>query len=174
MRTITTAMRWKALGSQCTTALHPFIPRRALSTEGRSAVASASASTSAPAPASKDTQQATTANGSHSSPKDHSPRTTSTSQKQRLKRLGNYTDVLSVRVQGGNGGSGCVHFAREPFRAVAPPDGGDGGRGGNVWLEVVEGGRDLGHLTRRYLAEHGGMIMWVISVRWLLPRMSNA
>ena len=54
------------------------------------------------------------------------------------RKMAGYMDHLTVRVQPGIGGDGAVHFAREPFRPTAPPDGGDGGRGSDIWVEILD------------------------------------
>src|SRR5512132_2324012 len=43
-----------------------------------------------------------------------------------------FIDRVTVRVTAGNGGSGIVSFRREKFTPMGGPDGGDGGRGGDV------------------------------------------
>lgn len=43
-----------------------------------------------------------------------------------------FIDYARVKIKAGNGGDGCVSFRREKFIARGGPDGGDGGRGGNV------------------------------------------
>jgi GTP-binding protein len=50
-----------------------------------------------------------------------------------------FLDQVKVYVRSGNGGAGAVSFRREKFIEYGGPDGGDGGRGGDVWIEAVEG-----------------------------------
>jgi GTP-binding protein len=50
-----------------------------------------------------------------------------------------FLDQAKVYVKSGDGGPGCVSFRREAFIEYGGPDGGDGGQGGDVWAEAVEG-----------------------------------
>src|SRR3569623_1038088 len=50
-----------------------------------------------------------------------------------------FLDQAKVYIRSGNGGAGSVSFRREKFIEYGGPDGGDGGRGGDVWIEAVEG-----------------------------------
>ena len=47
-----------------------------------------------------------------------------------------FVDEVVLHVQGGDGGNGCVSVHREKFKPLGGPDGGTGGRGGNVILQV--------------------------------------
>jgi GTPase len=50
-----------------------------------------------------------------------------------------FLDQARVYVRSGNGGAGALSFRREKFIEFGGPDGGDGGRGGDVVVEVVDG-----------------------------------
>ncbi|HTK36222.1 MAG TPA: GTPase ObgE [Caulobacteraceae bacterium] len=50
-----------------------------------------------------------------------------------------FLDQCKVYIRSGAGGAGAVSFRREKFIEYGGPDGGDGGRGGDVWIEAVEG-----------------------------------
>ncbi|MGI9539824.1 MAG: GTPase [Miltoncostaeaceae bacterium] len=56
-----------------------------------------------------------------------------------------FTDRVRIHVKGGDGGDGCLSFRREANTPRGGPDGGDGGRGGSVLLEVDDRARDLSH-----------------------------
>ncbi len=49
-----------------------------------------------------------------------------------------FLDTAKVQIASGAGGNGCVSFRREKFIEFGGPNGGDGGRGGDVWAEAVE------------------------------------
>jgi GTP-binding protein len=50
-----------------------------------------------------------------------------------------FLDQAKVYIRSGDGGAGAVSFRREKFIEFGGPDGGDGGRGGDVWAEAVDG-----------------------------------
>ncbi|NVP54019.1 GTPase ObgE [Mycoplana rhizolycopersici] len=50
-----------------------------------------------------------------------------------------FLDQAKVYIRSGDGGAGAVSFRREKFIEFGGPDGGDGGRGGDVWVEAVNG-----------------------------------
>ncbi len=63
-----------------------------------------------------------------------------------------FIDRVKIRVRGGHGGNGVTAFRREKFVPRGGPSGGDGGRGGDVWLEADSSVNTLLHL--RYNPEH--------------------
>ncbi len=50
-----------------------------------------------------------------------------------------FLDQAKVFISSGKGGNGCVSFRREKYVEFGGPDGGDGGKGGDVWAEAVDG-----------------------------------
>ncbi|HET7128337.1 MAG TPA: GTPase ObgE [Gaiellaceae bacterium] len=62
-----------------------------------------------------------------------------------------FSDRARIRVQAGKGGDGGLSFRREKFVPKGGPDGGDGGRGGDVVLIADPSLRDLSSLRRRRL-----------------------
>ena len=69
-----------------------------------------------------------------------------------------FHDRARIYVEGGRGGDGCVSFRREARVPKGGPDGGDGGRGGDVVLVGDSSRRDLGNLrtSRHHRAAAGG------------------
>ena len=68
-----------------------------------------------------------------------------------------FADSAKIFIKSGKGGDGHVSFRRELFVAAGGPDGGDGGRGGDIIFEVDKGLNTLGEFrhTRKYVAESG-------------------
>ncbi|MCY6484282.1 GTPase ObgE [Clostridium aestuarii] len=68
-----------------------------------------------------------------------------------------FVDIAKIFIKSGDGGNGCVSFRREKYIALGGPDGGDGGKGGNV---ILKADRNLTTLLdfkycRKYEAENG-------------------
>jgi GTPase len=70
---------------------------------------------------------------------------------------GMFYDETAVKLRAGNGGDGCASFRREKFLPKGGPDGGDGGKGGDVVLEGDENTGDLRtfHFKGHWDAKHG-------------------
>jgi GTP-binding protein len=69
-----------------------------------------------------------------------------------------FIDQAEIHVQSGKGGDGAVHFRREKYVPRGGPDGGDGGKGGDVVLEVVPSLNTLYAFQqkRKFRAKDGG------------------
>ncbi len=63
-----------------------------------------------------------------------------------------FIDRVKIRIKAGDGGDGVTAFRREKFVPRGGPSGGDGGKGGDIWIEADEGYNTLLHL--RYNPEH--------------------
>jgi GTPase len=69
----------------------------------------------------------------------------------------NFVDQIRIFCKTGHGGAGSKHFMRTKFNAMAGPDGGDGGRGGNIILKGNKNLWTLLHLRyyKNVIAEDG-------------------
>ena len=69
-----------------------------------------------------------------------------------------FSDMAKIYVKAGDGGNGAVTFHREKYVAAGGPDGGDGGKGGNVILVADKGVNTLidFRYKRKFAAENGG------------------
>jgi GTP-binding protein len=69
-----------------------------------------------------------------------------------------FLDECKIYIRSGNGGGGAVSFRREKYIEYGGPDGGDGGKGGDVWIESVEGLNTLidYRYHQHFKAETGG------------------
>ncbi|MBQ7714954.1 MAG: GTPase ObgE [Clostridia bacterium] len=68
-----------------------------------------------------------------------------------------FIDKIKIYLKAGDGGNGCVSFRREKYVAKGGPDGGDGGRGGNIIFHIDEGSNTLlaFRYKRKFVAENG-------------------
>ncbi|MBR6784751.1 MAG: GTPase ObgE [Clostridia bacterium] len=68
-----------------------------------------------------------------------------------------FVDIAKIKIKAGNGGNGAVSFRREKYVAAGGPDGGDGGRGGNIVFQVDDNLSTLADFRykRKYVAPNG-------------------
>ena len=68
-----------------------------------------------------------------------------------------FIDNIKIYVKAGDGGNGAVSFHREKYVSAGGPDGGDGGRGGNIIFRIDEGANTLlaFRYKRKFIAENG-------------------
>ncbi|KAG6017302.1 hypothetical protein E4U43_001812 [Claviceps pusilla] len=69
--------------------------------------------------------------------------------------LSNFADKTDLTLYAGRGGNGCVSFLREAFLPDGPPNGGDGGAGGNIYIQAAHGETSLHKLARRRFIRAG-------------------
>ena len=69
--------------------------------------------------------------------------------------MAEFADQAEIRIQAGNGGNGCASIHREKFKPLGGPDGGNGGRGGDVIFRVDPGAATLLDFHRRPLRRAG-------------------
>src|SRR6478609_7108806 len=69
-----------------------------------------------------------------------------------------FLDEAKVYIRSGDGGNGCISFRREKFIEFGGPNGGDGGKGGDVLVEAVNGLNTLidYRYQQHFKAERGG------------------
>ena len=70
--------------------------------------------------------------------------------------MAEFADHVTLRVKAGDGGNGCASVHREKFKPLGGPDGGNGGRGGDVIFQVDPGMATLLDLHRRPLRRARG------------------
>ena len=73
-----------------------------------------------------------------------------------MLQVAEFADHVTLRVKAGDGGHGCASVHREKFKPLGGPDGGNGGRGGDVIFQVDYGTATLLDLHRRPLRRAGG------------------
>ncbi|KAL8859514.1 MAG: hypothetical protein Q9178_003913 [Gyalolechia marmorata] len=66
-----------------------------------------------------------------------------------------FTDKCQLTLAAGSGGHGCISFLREKFIADGPANGGDGGSGGNIYIQAIRGETSLHKLARRGIIKAG-------------------
>lgn len=66
-----------------------------------------------------------------------------------------FADKCTLSLRAGSGGHGCISFVREKYIAQGPPNGGDGGSGGNIYIQAVPGETSLHKLARRGMIKAG-------------------
>ncbi|KAF6823790.1 obg family GTPase CgtA [Colletotrichum musicola] len=67
----------------------------------------------------------------------------------------NFADKANLTLYAGPGGHGCISFMRDAYLPDGPPNGGDGGHGGNIYIQAVHGETSLHKLARKRFVRAG-------------------
>ena len=73
-----------------------------------------------------------------------------------LGKESNFSDYRRIRIRGGKGGDGCIAFNKTLSALNGPPAGGNGGKGGNVYVEACQKVSSLFQLKDIYAVQNGG------------------
>ena len=81
-----------------------------------------------------------------------------------------FVDIANIHLKAGNGGNGAVSFHREKYVAAGGPDGGDGGKGGDIIFKADDNLSTLADFRykRKYCAEKNGTRQGQRMVRGIL------
>ncbi|KAJ3304536.1 Mitochondrial ribosome-associated GTPase 2 [Kappamyces sp. JEL0829] len=83
----------------------------------------------------------------------------SVTSKSLLKVLGkgsSFADYKMAKIVGGKGGDGAISFLKAPAQEIGPPSGGNGGRGGDVYVVACKNHQSLNLVQDTYKVENGG------------------
>ncbi|MCO5588149.1 hypothetical protein L7F22_042104 [Adiantum nelumboides] len=76
-------------------------------------------------------------------------------QWKRMQKNPTHADSLQIRVKSGQGGDGCVAFAREKFNPYGPPSGSDGGNGGSIVIQADPSMQSLARIPGQFVGNRG-------------------
>ena len=90
-------------------------------------------------------------------PISHSPFTLDQHLRPKASDYGRtfFMDKAHLMISAGSGGHGCVSFLREKYLEHGPPNGGDGGCGGSIYIQAVKGETSLHKIARRRILRAG-------------------
>ncbi|KAJ3475412.1 hypothetical protein NLG97_g9469 [Lecanicillium saksenae] len=164
------AARRRGPGALMTATLAPFLYPSLSLHPLRHAAASFTLTPTAAAAASPSTCRATIANGNHSqrrwassstSPPSDTASTVNDLPESRLNpapddyTAPSFADSAELTLYAGRGGNGCVSFLREAYLPDGPPNGGDGGAGGHIYIQAAHGETSLHKIARRRFVRAG-------------------
>ena len=85
-----------------------------------------------------------------------------------------FLDQAKIFIKSGNGGAGCVSFRREKYIAFGGPNGGDGGKGGDVWVTATRSLNTLiGYRFKQHFKAGQVSTAWAVTAQGLPERMSK-
>ncbi|ORY39015.1 GTP-binding protein Obg/CgtA [Rhizoclosmatium globosum] len=85
------------------------------------------------------------------------PRKTTHAHHHQERKPSSFVDLKCINVASGKGGDGSIHFFKGLVNPNGPPCGGNGGRGGDVWIVASKEVTSLGGLLNRYKAPDGAV-----------------